>query len=90
MSAALHQVSLTCSSCDDYRFVPGADGMLERCPDCLHVTAVRCPAHGRSLREGKCPQCSYEATVAEERIVEFGVGRKDLATMLDLPAGAAA
>jgi predicted RNA-binding Zn-ribbon protein involved in translation (DUF1610 family) len=58
---------LTCSTCDDYRLIPGEDGMLERCPDCLHVTETRCRAHGRSLRNGRCPQCSFEVTTTLER-----------------------
>lgn len=68
MSAAQRVELLTCSTCDDYQLVPGPDGMLERCPDCLHKTAERCPAHGRSLRDKKCPECCYEAAVAIERI----------------------
>jgi predicted RNA-binding Zn-ribbon protein involved in translation (DUF1610 family) len=73
MSAAARIELLTCSGCDDYQLVPNPDdgGMLMRCPDCIGRTAVRCPLHGRSLRNGKCPDCSYEAVVAEERIA-FG------------------
>jgi hypothetical protein len=73
MSAATRVELLTCSSCDDYQLIPNpADGgMLMRCPDCISRTAVRCPLHGRSLRDGKCRDCSYEAQVAEE-LIELG------------------
>lgn len=59
--------AITCSSCDDYRFVPGADGMLERCLDCLE----HCRAHdGIAVVNGRCDACVREASVAVELLYE--------------------
>lgn len=54
----------TCSTCEDYEFVPGPDGMLERCPDCYEAHRARCPVHGRRTSNGKCRTCGREASLA--------------------------
>ena len=56
-------VLVTCSSCDNYRFVPGVDGMLERCPDCME----HCLAHpGQRVVGDHCGACVTEASLAVE------------------------
>jgi hypothetical protein len=56
---------VTCESCGDYRFVPGADGRLVRCPGCAPVA---CPVHGPS-RSRLCTGCVEEARLALSTIV---------------------
>lgn len=58
---------VSCSSCDGYQLIAGADGILVRCPDCLvTVETVRCPVHGRAVVKGRCPSCGREASVATD------------------------
>lgn len=60
-------VQLRCSSCDNYRLVPGEDGMLERCLDCLE----QCRAHpAEFVVDGRCGACVMEASVAVELLHE--------------------
>lgn len=54
---------MACSSCDGYQLVPGVDGILIRCADCL-VVREHCPSHGCGLVGGRCPSCGREASVA--------------------------
>lgn len=56
-----------CSTCDGYQFVPGADGLLVRCLDCLE----HCRAHpAESVVNGRCGACLTEASVASELLYE--------------------
>ncbi len=60
-------IVLRCSSCDDYRFTPGSDGMLERCPDCME----HCLAHpGQRVFSGRCGSCITEASLAVEMLTD--------------------
>lgn len=59
-------MSLDCSTCDGYEFIPDAAGVLVDCPDCRRgVAVIRCPQHGRRLVGGRCPSCSREASIVE-------------------------
>lgn len=68
-----------CSTCDDYQLIPGADGMLERCPDCL-VAVVCCPVHGRAVVNGRCPSCGREASMATDLLERASAFAAALAT----------
>lgn len=62
---------MTCPVCDDYEFVPGPDGLLERCEACVHEELV-CPVHGQHARSRngvvtrQCVEChrAVKAAVA--------------------------
>lgn len=55
-------VVLTCSTCDDYRLVPGESGLLEGCPDC----GERCRVHGAvRVVDSHCAACLGEVSLAE-------------------------
>lgn len=61
---------MTCSTCDGYELVPGADGMLVSCSDC--PKKVRCPRHGRIVYTGeKCCECLGEARTGLEILVDL-------------------
>jgi len=54
---------VTCSTCDDYRFVPLDDtSRLVPCPDC----AERCLTHGERIIDGRCEACIREAELAAQ------------------------
>lgn len=65
---------MICSTCDGYQLVDlDGDGVIDSaCPDC-RAAVVRCPVHGRTIRDGKCSSCRSEAALAEEIVVCKGL-----------------
>lgn len=67
---------MSCSTCDGYQWVPGADGYNVRCPDCLE----HCRAHlSESVVNGRCGACLTEASVASELLHEARRAAAELA-----------
>ena len=61
---------MTCSTCDNYRYIPDEQGMMRDCPDC-RPDHLRCPLHGQMVitkegkLAGKCWECVREAADGE-------------------------